>query len=54
MSLMTDNDKIVRFLWKSGITVETQDHKLINVIDYARKVLVERGEIEWQPQDEDE
>lgn len=51
---MSDNDKIVRFLEKSGITVELSDKKLLNVVEYARKVLVERGEIEWMPQDEDE
>lgn len=51
---MSDNDKIVRFLEKSKITVETESGRLYNVVEYARKVLVERGEIEWMPQDEDE
>lgn len=51
---MSDNDKIVRYLQKSGITVYLEDGRILNVIDYARKVLVERGEIEWMPQDEDE
>lgn len=52
--MKNDNDKIVRFLEKSGITVYLEDGKILNVVDYARKVLVERGEIEWMPQDEDE
>ena len=51
---MTDNDKIVRFLEKSGITIEMSNKKLYNVVEYARKVLVERGDIEWRPMEEDE
>ena len=51
---MTDNDKIVRFLEKSKITVQMENGKLYNVVEYARKVLVERGEIEWTPMEEDE
>ena len=52
--MKSDNDKIVRFLEKSGITVCMEDGRIRNVVEYARKVLVERGEIEWMPQDEDE
>lgn len=51
---MSDNDKIVRFLEKSKITVETENGRLYNVVEYARKVLVEQGEIEWMPMEEDE